>query len=212
MARVIELRNLGDPEGVYLTVGATSVGFSLASSGAALGLDADVTGDLTGAASKIGEAAAAPVNAVAASQTIGSGENGVVTVSAATSGVAGNSYTVTVAEGSGNDVDLSAVLAGTDLTVTLGTDGGGALDAAKNTATLVAAAVDALDEFSGAASGTGATELAAAEAEQDLENGVDGTAGEAGAIALDADFLYLCTDTNTIADANWRRVSLGSAY
>ena len=42
--------------------------------------------------------------------------------------------------------------------------------------------------------------------------GVDGTVGVANEIAQDATYLYVCIATNTIADTNWRRVALGSAY
>ena len=42
--------------------------------------------------------------------------------------------------------------------------------------------------------------------------GVDGTVGVANETVQDATYLYVCINTNTIADANWRRVSLGSAY
>lgn len=42
--------------------------------------------------------------------------------------------------------------------------------------------------------------------------GVDGTVGGKGDAALDATYLYICIDINTIADNNWRRIALGSAY
>jgi len=42
--------------------------------------------------------------------------------------------------------------------------------------------------------------------------GVDGTVGTANQVAQDGSYLYVCTAVNTIADDNWRRVSLGSAY
>jgi len=42
--------------------------------------------------------------------------------------------------------------------------------------------------------------------------GVDGTVGVANEIAQDTTYLYVCIATNTIADTNWRRVALGSAY
>lgn len=45
-----------------------------------------------------------------------------------------------------------------------------------------------------------------------LENGVDGTVGVARQVVLDASYLYVCTATNTVADTNWRKVDLGSAY
>ena len=44
------------------------------------------------------------------------------------------------------------------------------------------------------------------------EAGVDGTIGLANEIAADTTYLYHCIDTNTIADDNWRLISLGSAY
>jgi len=42
--------------------------------------------------------------------------------------------------------------------------------------------------------------------------GVDGTVGRKGYLRFDDSYLYIALDKNTIADANWRRVSLGSAY
>lgn len=42
--------------------------------------------------------------------------------------------------------------------------------------------------------------------------GVDGTVGSVNEIAQDGSYLYVCIAANTIADDNWRRVSLGSAY
>lgn len=45
-----------------------------------------------------------------------------------------------------------------------------------------------------------------------LENGVDGTVGAAKKILADSSYLYIAVAANTVADTNWRRVSLGSAY
>ena len=42
--------------------------------------------------------------------------------------------------------------------------------------------------------------------------GVNGTVGGARQIVTDGTYLYICTSNNTIADAYWRCVSLGSAY
>ena len=42
--------------------------------------------------------------------------------------------------------------------------------------------------------------------------GVDGTVGVANEIVQDTTYLYVCIATNTIADNNWRRIALGSAY
>lgn len=104
--------------------------------------------------------------ATTGSTTIGSGANGTVTV---TADVAGRiTYFITVVLGVGISVAMTAVAATasggwTTITVTLGTDIAGALDATKNTATLVAAAVNALANVGATASGTGATALTLAE-------------------------------------------------
>jgi hypothetical protein len=45
-----------------------------------------------------------------------------------------------------------------------------------------------------------------------LAGGVNGTLGVAREICADTSWLYVCVAANTIADANWRRVTLGSAY
>jgi len=42
--------------------------------------------------------------------------------------------------------------------------------------------------------------------------GVDGTVGVANEIAQDDTYFYACLAANTIADANWRRMTLGSVY
>jgi len=45
-----------------------------------------------------------------------------------------------------------------------------------------------------------------------LSGGIDGTVGVANETCADGSYLYHCIATNTIADANWRRIDLGSAY
>lgn len=94
--------------------------------------------------------------ATSATFSFGSGANGVVTTTVTATGTAGNSFTMKVELGTGNNVPLSAALVGTAITVTLATDGTGANDPAANTATLVAAAIDALAQVTSVASGTGA--------------------------------------------------------
>jgi flagellar hook protein FlgE len=104
------------------------------------------------------------VGPVAASLTTGTGD-AAVTVTADTVGTTGNNITVTYAAGSGNNVALSAALSGNDITVTLGTDGSGSLDATKNTAALVAAAINgaagSLITASAGGDGSGAVTAAA---------------------------------------------------
>lgn len=45
-----------------------------------------------------------------------------------------------------------------------------------------------------------------------LSGGVDGTVASEGQIYKDSSYLYVAISANTIADANWRRIDLGSAY
>ncbi|KKQ09694.1 MAG: hypothetical protein US20_C0005G0014 [Candidatus Pacebacteria bacterium GW2011_GWF1_36_5] len=45
-----------------------------------------------------------------------------------------------------------------------------------------------------------------------LSGGVNGTVGTKLQTFQDTSYIYCCTAANTIADANWRRISLGSAY
>lgn len=99
----------------------------------------------------------------AASSSIGAGDNGVVTITSATEGIGGNSYTVQAIQAATPNVNLSAALNGLALEITLGTDGAGAPDATKNTATLVAGVIDALDQFIAVASGNGSTIISAGE-------------------------------------------------
>lgn len=102
----------------------------------------------------------------AASVTIGTGADGEVQIDRDDAGPDGNLWDVIVVNGVGENVNLSAAIsyafARPRLVITLGTDGSGDPDNAKNTATLVAAAVDALDGFSATASGAGTDPIAAA--------------------------------------------------
>ena len=45
-----------------------------------------------------------------------------------------------------------------------------------------------------------------------MSGGIDGTVGFIGQRMVDSGYEYRCTATNTTADKNWRRISLGSAY
>ena len=94
------------------------------------------------------------------SASIGSGEDGTVTIETIDTGLQMNDYTVEVVQGVGNDQQLAAQLLGTQITVTLGTDGTGQLDPVKNTQTLVQQAIQQIDNggqvFTQVASGTGA--------------------------------------------------------
>ncbi len=146
----------------------------------------------------------APTNAKAAAQTIGDGPDGKVTVTAAVKGAAGNDLDIIVSDAGADDCAMTASIAAGVITVTLGKTGA-ILDPTKNTASLVAAAIDSLTEVTAVASGTGGDSLVAAEASQDFVGGQDGTEGYEGEIVMDASRIYLCTADNTINDANWIR-------
>jgi len=45
-----------------------------------------------------------------------------------------------------------------------------------------------------------------------LSGGIDGTVGVANETCADGSYLYHCIATNTIADANWRKITLGTAF
>lgn len=136
---------------------------------------------------------ATPVNAVASSQTIGSGGDGVVTTTADSVGTEGNSLTIEVVEGVGVSVDMTATLTDSAIIVELGTDGGSSLDDTKNTAILIAVAIDALDGVSSIHSGTGADPLTAAEAEQSFTGGQYATQVATSAIWFNGSDVYVAS-------------------
>lgn len=99
-----------------------------------------------------------------ATATIGSGGNGTVLITADGTeydGVDGNSLAVEVVVPAGTSA-LDVSLVGTDLVVSLDATAG-VPNPAANTATLIAAAIDALTEVSAVATGTGADSLSVAE-------------------------------------------------
>ena len=75
------------------------------------------------------------------SQTIGSGDNA-ISIETLNVGDQMNVYTVEVVLGSGIDIPAQANLVGTQLTITLGTDGTGSLDPLKNAQNLIEALID----------------------------------------------------------------------
>ena len=101
------------------------------------------------------------------SADIGSGDDGTVTIETIGTGLQMNDYTIEVVEGTGNDQQLAAQLLGTQITVTLGTDGTGQLDPTKNTQTSIQQEIQQIDDggqvFTQTASGTGNDSLTQAE-------------------------------------------------
>lgn len=176
-------------------------------------LSVDIVGNVTGTATEAERIrkVTAPVNAKAASQTIGGGGDGTVTVTAAVKGPAGNDLDIIVSDAGADDCAMTADIAAGVITVTLGKTAA-ALEPTKNTATLVADAINLLTEVTAVVSGTGNDSLVAAEASQDFVGGQDGTEGYEGEIVMDASRIYLCTADNTINDANWIRSDALSTF
>lgn len=110
-----------------------------------------------------------------ATAAIGSGADGTVNITANGDlvGSAGNGYTVAVTVPTGTSA-LSVSLSGNELVVALDVTGG-VPNAAANTATLIAAAIDALDDFSAVASGTGADSISVAEGPTQFTGGASTT-------------------------------------
>jgi hypothetical protein len=102
---------------------------------------------------------------------IGSGTDGVVSITADedNAGSDGNGFTAEVVIPTGTS-GLSVLVTNNELVISLAVIAG-VPDAAANTATLVAAAVDTLDGFSAEASGTGATALSAEEGPTQFSGG-----------------------------------------
>jgi hypothetical protein len=150
--------------------------------------------------------AEAPVNAVAASAIIGTGDNGQVTITYATKGEVGNSLTVQTVLAADVDAALDANVTNNDMVITLGTDATGAADDTKNTATLIAALIDSHDEFSAEASGTGADAIAVMDEPDDFAGGVNGTIADGGIAVQHGGYVYFAIADNGIGDANWVRV------
>jgi hypothetical protein len=117
---------------------------------------------------------------VKAGASIGTGTDGVVDILVDAVGVAGNAYSIEVVLSEEADADMTATLSGKKITVTLGTDGDGLIDANKNIATLVAAAIDDLGGFTATASNEGSAPLVI-EAEKPFMGGSDPTVNATGA-------------------------------
>jgi len=155
-----------------------------------------------------------PRDAEFAAASFGSGANGVVTVTNAVAGVVGNGKTVERVAAVGLSQPLAVAYVAPAITVTLGTDGAGALDPAKNTAALVAAAITASAAgVTAAASGTGATAITV--------GGPDALAGGFGTLTTVAAADYILDTLDTVpllsllslsSDAETIRVEYRAGY
>lgn len=147
----------------------------------------------------------------------------VLAITALVGGVAGNDIATVETFTAGTNVfsavklatgsDCTAANAVTALVATVtasDTQGVGAVDGNGNTVELTADVAGvigndiALDESMATGEFTGGAVF--------LSGGIDGTVGAIGDALKDTGYLYVCVAANTIADKNWRRVSLGTAY
>lgn len=111
-------------------------------------------------------------NSTAAGSTLGTEEHGLITITADTAGAAGNSYTIAVVKGSASGA-MSAAISEKDITVTLGMTDATEPDATKNTAVLIASAIDELDGVSATASGNGEDAITAEVPKKSFIGGAD---------------------------------------
>lgn len=109
--------------------------------------------------------------------------------------IAANAITALVAAITASDTQGVGAVDGAGDTVVLTSDLGGE---AANTIALVTDMANAT--FTG-----GITETT-------LSGGVNGTVASGMKFLVDATYLYVCLDGNTLAQRNWRRISLGAAY
>lgn len=143
------------------------------------------------------------------------------TITAIIGGTVGNSIPTTETFTAATNVFAAVALAGGDdclaadavtrLVLTINasdTQGVAAADGAGNTVVLTA-------DTAGVAANAIVTTTTMANGAFDavrLTGGVDGTVAEGSQFLMDATYLYVCLDGNTVAEKNWRRIELGVAF
>lgn len=148
--------------------------------------------------------AVAPVNAVAASKDFTSFK-----LTAKTKGLVGNNISLTVVAPE-NTAELSIQVNGYEIVVTAAHDGTDVTTTGSDLVTALNAHAQA-KLLVVASAGTSAALVAVAKTK--LEDGVNGTCvPKAGVYFVDSSNLYIAIDQNLASDANWRRISVGSAY
>ena len=177
-------------------------------------LDTETTGlvDRVDVLESIAQTAAhgAPVMAlVDAEGKTGDGEAYEITWTAVDGGADGNDISITIVAGSGISQGMAVAVAGTDITVTLGTDGSGDPDDASNTATAVITIVNEHVTAGALVQGavTGGGGVCAPVAKVELTGGLDITAGLAGDIRYSATAIYVSNGISTAAVSNWKVIT-----
>ena len=110
-------------------------------------------------------------------------------------------------------IELEALLAGTQPSIVLAINGGDGHNAANASASAGAFAAD-VSTLTATVAGVVGDSIAVAETFADpgntltaFINGVDGTPGIQGAVAVDAGRIYVCIATQGTEGANWRRIA-----
>lgn len=148
---------------------------------------------------------ALPTNFAKAKLTLGTGTNGVLTITADNIGIEGNDYTVTVSDAGLSGCNMSATLSGKDITITLGKTVD-TLEPTKNTVILISVAVAALNGVTATKSGTGADSLVAAVATTNLASGSYATPSkEKYSMVFATPYYYLNTKIGSKYTAEWQR-------
>jgi hypothetical protein len=143
-----------------------------------------------------------PVDGVKAEVTVNmTDSNADLTYTAKNYGADGNSITVTHVDPSANNAELFVTVDGTDITISLATDGEGAITSTANeveAAIEAEAAAAALVDVEVEGTGEGVVEAIAEDA---LEDGVDVTEGMVGSAAFDETNFYVKVD-----EQEWKKV------
>lgn len=181
---------------------------------------------LTGGSDATGaEVATAIINAItgdgSAEVTAASGGAGVVDVTAKEEGTGPNSYVLaeTLANGAWGAGTLSggsdegAADAVTAIVNAITGDGGAVVSAVDGTGdTVVCTALTKGTSGNSIVIGETLSNGSWGGGAVNLSGGVDGTVGAEREMYVDTSYLYIATAANTVADTNWRRIDLGSAY
>ncbi len=152
-----------------------------------------------------------PANAKKATAEIGTGTNGTVTVEYDFVGTEGNSYKIAVVVAEDANESLSADLSNSKITVTLGTgDVAGTVDDTKNTATLIAAKISAIQGFTATASGEGTSSISTATVKDvDFTGGIYCTPfyGEDAWLYIGTTYYYCSKPCDVYATDAWKSVA-----
>lgn len=168
----------------------TAIVAAIQGDGSAVVTAADGAGDTVDLTAKVKGTAA---NAYATTETLANGSFGAATLTGGTDEGSTDFITALVSAING---DASAVVTAVD-------SGGGICTVTAKIKGTSGNAIAIAETLTNGSWAGGATFLS---------GGVDGTVGAARQVFADGSYLYVASAANTVADANWRRLTLGSAY